>query len=125
LAEYRRDARGSEYQVAERAKRAEWLASIKEKGCSQCGEKHLGCLDFHHTDESTKKITIGTGLHHYGKKTIEAEVAKTIVLCSNCHRKLHYDENTGPYINKGKKFPGSRPMNTHEARKRRTSTSTG
>jgi hypothetical protein len=34
---------------------------------------------------------------------------------------LHYHSNIGGYKNKGKKLPGSRPMNTVEARSKRHS----
>lgn len=61
--------------------------------CRDCGEKHPSTLDFHHLDPSTKKNNIAI-LKWAGtsKKTLLDEVGKCIVLCSNCHRKLHYNE---------------------------------
>lgn len=61
--------------------------------CSQCGEDHPGVLDFHHLDPSTKEYNIGTIRQSgYSRERVEAEIAKCIVLCANCHRKLHWQE---------------------------------
>lgn len=71
-------------------KRFEALKSV----CSRCPETHPACLDFHHRDPATKSFNIG---EHYGKhrwKRILEEVAKCDILCSNCHRKLHYAERS-------------------------------
>jgi len=59
-------------------------------GCSSCSENHPSCLDFHHPDSTDKEnsvsrmITNGVAMYR-----IKAEVEKCVVLCSNCHRKLH------------------------------------
>lgn len=58
--------------------------------CIFCGEYHPVCLDFHHLVPSDKRkevsrmVTDGNGL-----KTIDIEINKCIVLCRNCHAKLH------------------------------------
>ena len=62
------------------------------RGCAQCGENHPACLDFHHTDPSKKEGNLYAMPSNRGWKWIELEVAKCIVLCANCHRKLHYAE---------------------------------
>ena len=67
------------------------VAEIKSKAkCEICGESHPGCLDFHH--EEDKEIAIADAVHYWGKDRILQEIAKCKILCSNCHRKLHYDE---------------------------------
>ena len=76
--------------------RANWMARLKAEivkaksaGCATCGESSLACLDFHHKDPSQKKFNIGMQLGGFSIKKLRAELPKTIVLCSNCHRKLH------------------------------------
>ena len=70
-----------------------WLDEYKNTlKCSRCDESHPACLDFHHV-YGEKKFTIGEVKHRgYCVETVKAEIAKCIVLCSNCHRKLHWDE---------------------------------
>jgi len=66
------------------------LDKIKAVGCSLCDEKDVCCLDFHHLDPSTKTYTICVMLHDcFSWKRIIKEINKCVILCSNCHRKLH------------------------------------
>lgn len=66
---------------------------IRSKGCSICGEKSICCLDFHHLDPSEKEYGVaqmlGTG---YSLEKIKKEIDKCILVCSNCHRKIHNHE---------------------------------
>ena len=62
--------------------------------CEKCGENHPATLDFHHLDPSKKDIEVPK-LFKSSKK-LKAELEKCIVLCSNCHRKLHYEEKMVP-----------------------------
>jgi len=61
---------------------------LSDKCCSLCGEDENCCLDFHHKDPEQKEFGIG-GLKQKWI-TIENEIKKCVILCSNCHRKLHY-----------------------------------
>ena len=62
--------------------------------CSSCGEDHPATLDFHHTSDD-KEHTIGHMVgNELAKDRVMKEVGKCIVLCSNCHRKLHWNENS-------------------------------
>lgn len=63
------------------------------KGCANCPEKHPACLEFHHLDPSKKEYNISGYRRRGGLKYIQKEIDKCIVLCSNCHRKLHYELN--------------------------------
>lgn len=63
----------------------DWKAS---KGCKSCGENDPVCLDLHHLDPSIKENDV-SNLLTYGWETIMIEAAKCIVVCSNCHRKIH------------------------------------
>lgn len=76
------------------------LAEIRaERGCERCGEKHPACLEFHHRDEALKKFSISQEAVRKNRKLEDLleEIAKCAVLCANCHRKLHWDERSGPF----------------------------
>jgi hypothetical protein len=61
-------------------------------GCS-CGEKHPACLDLHHIDPTQKEINPSEmAKMGWSLKRIQAELDKCEVLCSNCHKKLHWDK---------------------------------
>tara|TARA_Y100000034_G_C6906169_1_gene420554 strand:- start:401 stop:718 length:318 start_codon:yes stop_codon:yes gene_type:complete len=71
-----------------------WFEELKSQlKCETCGEDHPATLDFHHVDGSQKEFNISRmakgGL---GKERILAEIAKCMVLCSNCHRKIHWEK---------------------------------
>lgn len=70
----------------------EWLVSYRKTlQCKICGEDDIACLDFHHTNPSVKDMSIGSvAANGWGKERILKEIEKCDVLCSNCHRKLHY-----------------------------------
>lgn len=70
----------------------EYLQNIKiSRGCLFCGEDHVACLDFHHIDPNEKEETISAiPKRGWSYERIDKELEKCIVLCSNCHRKLHY-----------------------------------
>lgn len=81
--------------VKDRRKRMyAWLASIKlNKKCLLCEETHPACLEFHHRNPLEKDreipIMVGRGV---GKEKILQEISKCDLLCSNCHKKLHWNE---------------------------------
>lgn len=61
--------------------------------------KHCNCnlinepwnADFHHLDPTLKESTIAR-LYDVNKMTkLDLELEKCILLCSNCHRKIHYN----------------------------------
>jgi len=55
-------------------------------GCKYCDEKEPCCLDFHHIGHKTSQIS---KMRQNGlTKTLE-EIKKCVVVCANCHRKLH------------------------------------
>lgn len=60
--------------------------------CETCGENHISCLDFHHLDPNEKDFDVAKMVHEgWGWEKIMSEISKCIVLCANCHRKVHYD----------------------------------
>ena len=56
--------------------------------CSICGEDRWWVLDFHHTDPNKKEKHISHLIE--SPKKLQEELKKCIVVCSNCHRDLHY-----------------------------------
>lgn len=58
------------------------------KGCCRCGDSDPCCLDFHHHNED-KDHEVSRMLTQFGAKRVWAEVAKCVVICASCHRKLH------------------------------------
>jgi hypothetical protein len=80
------------------------VQQIKENNpCSICGETRFYCLDFHHRDPSNKKDTVCNLIRHgYSTQTIQEEINKCDIICSNCHRKEH--TNTYKYLTKKAKY---------------------
>lgn len=77
-----------------RQKRAEFAEFKSRLACTKCGENHPATLDFHHVvpNPANKKINdlVRAGRFSFAMEEI---MEKCIVLCSNCHRKHHYEEN--------------------------------
>ena len=70
----------------------DWWAEYRSRmSCSVCGENHHACLDFHHTNPEEKEFRIGDKVGLWKHERIVKEVEKCVVLCSNCHKKLHYE----------------------------------
>lgn len=70
----------------------EWILKYKkDHGCA-CGEKHPACLDFHHINPEEKEFQISNFQRNKSLKRIKEEITKCIIICSNCHRKLHWNE---------------------------------
>lgn len=62
--------------------------------CVFCGESNPVCIDLHHIDPLTKKYEIGDLARGSGSLDVmKIEIKKCISLCSNCHRKFHFDSN--------------------------------
>lgn len=69
-----------------------------QRGCFFCGEKHLACLDYHHLNGKDKNedILISNLCNKgWSLERVQIEINKCIVICSNCHRKYHYDKIHG------------------------------
>jgi hypothetical protein len=73
-------------------KNREWFISYKKNlKCEICGELHPAVLDFHHKNPKTKSFSIGLGVYTHSIKRVMLEIKKCIVLCSHCHKKLHWE----------------------------------
>jgi hypothetical protein len=76
-----------------------WLRGLKiGLVCEKCGEDHPACIEYHHKDPEQKDFQISKAAQRgLGKEKILEEIAKCLVVCSNCHRKIHWETKTGPY----------------------------
>jgi len=71
----------------------EWKKTLQ---CTKCPENHPSCIEFHHTDPTIDNYRGISSIAWSGatlKRVIESiEEQKCIVICSNCHLKLHWKE---------------------------------
>jgi len=76
--------------------KAAWAAWKSTLSCSYCGESHPATLDFHHIIKDNKQSINRLLAKNAFRAAKEEAVEKCIVLCSNCHRKIHYNERQNP-----------------------------
>lgn len=69
-----------------REKYNEWK---NDKSCSNCEESANECLELHHLDPSLKEGAPSQIIGSKGWKAFLKEAEKCIILCSNCHKKVH------------------------------------
>ena len=91
-----------------RKKKAE-LVAYKGGKCERCGEEYPSDVyDFHHRDPHTKEFTLDVSRMSAVKwSRIVAEADKCHLLCSNCHRLVHAN-NEEEYFGKQQDNPDSR-----------------
>jgi transposase len=81
----------------ERVKRVK-IKMINYKGgkCNDCGleliHSHYAVFDFHHLDPKTKDINFNR-IKYQKWETIQKEIDKCVLLCSNCHRIRHAEDS--------------------------------
>lgn len=72
-----------------------YIANYKRNHkCVCCPEDSPCCLEFHHLDPRNKRFTISSAPCNVNitLKMLKAEIRKCVVICSNCHKKLHSNE---------------------------------
>lgn len=80
-------------QVKRRKKyRKTFIEYLKTLECAACGDSHPSILEFHHKDPATKSYEIGKKSGSSTLETLMPEIEKCIVLCANCHRRLHWEK---------------------------------
>lgn len=57
--------------------------------CVFCSEPEPCCLDFHHLDPIVKDMDVSYLVRSKSMKRLLIEIQKCVVVCSNCHRKIH------------------------------------
>ncbi len=73
-----------------RVKVKEIIESIKaSEPCKFCGEMDPVVKQFHHKNPEEKLFDVGNSWRSYGMAVVAAEVAKCIVVCANCHLRIH------------------------------------
>ena len=84
----------SQRRIDFRRKNQLWLEEFKKTlKCSKCEESRHWVLDFHHTNPEEKEKSVSKLIKTSTKEKVLEEIDKCVVLCSNCHRDLHYQEN--------------------------------
>ena len=85
--------RKTELGLKRRRKLDDFKATLK---CSKCGQSFPNCpsvIEFHHTGKDAKLARISELMvKGASSKRLQAEIAKCIPVCANCHRILHDDE---------------------------------
>lgn len=66
------------------------VEQFKQQNPCSCGECDIRCLDLHHNDE--KSFGIAHKRRHVSTTKLLEEMKKCEVICANCHRKLHKDD---------------------------------
>jgi hypothetical protein len=74
--------------------KARWDTFKRTLKCTKCGFNHPAALDFHHVDPSEKENLVSKLVSNGCFAAAMEEVQKCIVLCANCHRVHHYEENS-------------------------------
>jgi 5-methylcytosine-specific restriction endonuclease McrA len=67
------------------------LRLVAEAGgcCKICGyDRYSGALHFHHLDPEAKEFAISRKGFTWSLEKMRAEVAKCVLLCSNCHAEV-------------------------------------
>ena len=59
--------------------------------CAHCGYDDHRALEFHHVD-SNKELNVAEAAGRWTWAKVLTEIEKCIVLCSNCHRIVHWNE---------------------------------
>ena len=74
-----------------RRKNKRILVEYKGGKCEKCGyDKCIDALEFHHIDPKTKDFGISNG-NTISIDKLKKEVDKCILVCSNCHKEIHYN----------------------------------
>lgn len=94
LHKHYRKLRGStynrEWQKDHRKKRKARIVDLLGGKCTACGLVDDPVIyDLHHLNPEEKDVGIGEILD-FKWETIEKELQKCVLLCANCHRKIHF-----------------------------------
>jgi hypothetical protein len=71
-----------------------WDAFKSSLHCARCPQNHIAALDFHHINPEDKEYSVSKLISSKMFTKAYKEIKKCIVLCANCHRIHHYEENS-------------------------------
>lgn len=80
---YQQVAKARRHQLQEQA--SAWKTA---QGCAKCEESFGPCLELHHLDPNEKEGDPSSFVN-ISFEAFLAEASKCVVLCANCHRKVH------------------------------------
>jgi hypothetical protein len=64
--------------------------------CNRCGyDKCIDALEFHHIDPDLKEFSISHNGHTRSWERVKKELDKCLMVCSNCHKEIHYELRKG------------------------------
>lgn len=80
-----------------------YLVNLLGGKCQKCGLKDEcpAIYDFHHRDPKVKDKTVSFTHAEYVSARIKREIKKCDLLCSNCHRRIHWEQKNPPASIKG------------------------
>lgn len=89
--------------VGSYAAAADYIDTVKRTSrCHFCGVENPTVLTFHHLIPADKSFSISRSWKNKGLQTLKNEIAKCIVVCANCHLRIHAGEieveNTDPAV---------------------------
>ena len=73
--------------------KAKWDLYKSGLHCARCPENHVACMDFHHINPEEKEYAVSDLVSNKMFTKAYKEIKKCIVLCANCHRRLHWEEH--------------------------------
>jgi hypothetical protein len=91
---YRNRDRNAQRSRDRRRRLREWLHQYRtdKSGCVRCAESSPFCLDFHHADDTRKRLSVNEMVASgYSRETIRTEIEDCQLLCANCHWREHND----------------------------------
>jgi len=76
-----------------------WYRQQKRSGvCGRCDEDFGPALTYHHVDPDAKTAGVreiaSASYAEYDLDDLKDEVEKCVLLCQNCHRKVHHDDHS-------------------------------
>jgi hypothetical protein len=86
----RQKANARLHREGKRERNRAFVNEYKRSHPCACGEDHVACLDFHHTGSPSKDRAIADMVRDMcSLDRLAEEIGKCVVLCRNCHAKLH------------------------------------
>lgn len=81
--------------------KSRFVVGLKGGCCLLCGyDKCTAALEFHHVDPSQKEFQINKRWS-MTNEAIKKEIDKCVLLCSNCHREVHWRLDRGEVVDFG------------------------